>query len=111
MTSDVSPSPLTEQLLQLETELKSLGCWQSEPLPPEAYESTEPFCIDRMSFVQWLQFVFLPRMRALLDGGHPLPTQMQITPLAEVYFSQAGLDAQAVLDVLARIEKQVIGNT
>ncbi len=89
--------------------MKATVIWQSEPLPASAYESTEPFCIDRMNFAQWLQFIFLPRMHALLDAGQPLPTRISIVPLAEVYFAQAEFKAQDVLKLLQKIEQAVLG--
>ncbi len=99
---------LRDLLFQLETELKAASLWQSEPLPPSAYESTEPFCIDRMSFAQWLQFIFLPRMHALIDSGQPLPAQISIVPLAEVYFAQVGVKAEELLKLLQKIEQAVL---
>ncbi len=102
------PRNLRELLFELEAEMKATALWQAEPLPPSAYESTEPFCIDRMNFAQWLQFIFLPRMHALLDAEQPLPAQISIVPLAEVYFAQAGVKAEKLVKLLQRIEQAVL---
>lgn len=47
----------------IEAELRRIGYWQSEPLRAEQMEFTQAFAMDTMTFVQWLQFVFLPRVR------------------------------------------------
>lgn len=37
--------------------------WQDQPLRPEQLNFTQAFAMDTMTFTQWLQFVFLPRVR------------------------------------------------
>jgi len=43
--------------------MRRIGYWQSEPLRPEQMDFTQAFAMDTMTFAQWLQFVFLPRVR------------------------------------------------
>lgn len=74
------------QLLLIEAEMRRLDLWSAQPPSAEALASTEPFCVDTLTLPQWLQFVFLPRMRALIEGGRPLPRQCGIAPFAEEYF-------------------------
>lgn len=47
----------------IEAEMRHRGYWQNEPLRPEQMEFTQAFAMDTMTFAQWLQFVFLPRVR------------------------------------------------
>lgn len=47
----------------IEAEMRRAGYWQSDPLRPEQMEFTQAFAMDTMIFAQWLQFVFLPRVR------------------------------------------------
>lgn len=74
-----------ERLLAIETQLKQAGLWQAVAPNSEAFASTEPFCVDTMTPLQWLQWIFLPRMQALLDAGAPLPTTLAIAPYYEVW--------------------------
>lgn len=55
-------------LQAIEQSMRDLALWQAAPPEHEAFSSTEPFCIDSMSAEAWLQWVFLPRMYALLDA-------------------------------------------
>jgi len=73
-----------ERLQAIEQQLKVSGLWQSVAPDSEAFASTEPFCVDSMTSLQWLQWVFLPRMQALLDAGAPLPVTLAIAPYYEV---------------------------
>jgi|SRR5215471_6223956 len=48
---------------RIEAEMRRIGFWQNEPLRPEQMEFTQAFAMDTMTYAQWLQFVFLPRVR------------------------------------------------
>jgi uncharacterized protein YqcC (DUF446 family) len=48
---------------QIEAEMRSIGMWQSGPLQPEQLDFKQAFAMDTMTFSQWLQFIFLPRVR------------------------------------------------
>jgi uncharacterized protein YqcC (DUF446 family) len=92
-------------LIDIEGELRSLNLWQSEPPSPQALASTEPFCIDTLSSVQWLQFIFLPRLRALLQAQRLPPGRCEIQPLAEQYFADSRLAVQPLIALLGRLDR------
>ena len=48
-----------------------------------ALASQEPFCMDTLKFEQWLQWIFLPRMKDTLEQSRPLPTESGIFNYAE----------------------------
>lgn len=96
---------VTDALLRIEIELRQLGVWQLEPLPPEAFQSTQPFCLDTMEFTQWLQFVFLDRMKVLIEGGHPLPAVSGIAPMAEEHFRGREKAGQSLVKVLKDMDR------
>lgn len=77
-------------LQAIEQSMRDLALWQLTPPEAEAFVSTEPFCIDSMQAEEWLQWILLPRMHALLDANAPLPTRFAITP----YFEEALKDKQ-----------------
>ncbi|AKG67980.1 hypothetical protein BFS14_04060 [Serratia fonticola] len=77
-------------LQAIEQSMRDLALWQLTPPEAEAFASTEPFCIDSMQAEEWLQWILLPRMHALLDANAPLPTRFAITP----YFEEALKDKQ-----------------
>jgi len=69
-------------LERIEAELNCLGLWQTHYPSAQALESVEPFAMDTLDFHQWLQFIMLPRMWAMLDGEHPLPQNIAVSPMA-----------------------------
>ncbi|HEY6348101.1 MAG TPA: YqcC family protein [Candidatus Angelobacter sp.] len=61
------PTPLQQNVAryadEIEGELRSMGLWQDQPLRAEQLKFKQAFAMDTMTFIQWLQFVFLPRVR------------------------------------------------
>ena len=96
---------LAEQLLLIEKELRQLGLWAECSPGAEALASTEPFCVDSMDFEAWLQWVLLPRMKALLEAGAPLPKGSGICAMGEVVFAARGITARNLLLELDRFDR------
>lgn len=94
-------------LTRLEAELRRLDLWAERPPPAKALQSTVPFCCDRMGLECWLQWVFLPRMRALLASGGSLPTHCGIAPMAELYFEQRDLSVPGLIALLREIDRVI----
>ncbi|MBK8270360.1 MAG: YqcC family protein [Planctomycetes bacterium] len=54
--------------------MKRTHMWQDRPLPPEAYQFRRAFAIDTMAYSQWLQFIFIPRVREIIAGKGQFPS-------------------------------------
>ncbi|HKE32076.1 MAG TPA: YqcC family protein [Candidatus Angelobacter sp.] len=54
---------------QIESEMRSIGFWQTAPLRPEQLRFKQAFAMDTMTFAQWLQFIFLPRVREAIASN------------------------------------------
>ena len=93
----------------LEKELRRLGLWQASPPSPEALASQMPFCFDTLAFTEWLQWVFIPRTRAVIDHGGPLPEHSGIAPLAEEVFKEMSEDTEALYTLLCRFDRLIEG--
>ena len=92
-------------LIDIEAELRRLDLWEQEPPSAAALASTEPFCVDTLSFTQWLQFVFIPRMYALLEMERLPPGRCEIRPLAEQYFSEGRLPTAGLIAAIGRLDE------
>jgi len=71
-------SVVEEKLAAIEAEMRRIGMWQSEPLPEAAYTFQEAFAMDTMAFTQWLQFVFIPRVKSILEAQGEFPSSSSI---------------------------------
>ncbi|MBC7182202.1 MAG: YqcC family protein [Marinobacter sp.] len=100
---------VADSLLNIEMELRQLGLWESEPPPEEAFQSTEPFCIDTLEFHQWLQFVFVARMKVIVEEDRPLPSVSGIAPMAEEHFRGRPESGSALIRQLEEIDRLLSG--
>lgn len=74
----------SQQLLErLETVMREERLWEEQAPEPQALASTQPFAIDTLTCCQWLQWVFIPRMKQLVELNAPLPAQFEISPYVE----------------------------
>ena len=64
-------------LQQLQLAMQKLDLWQVTPPAQEAFLSQEPFAIDTMSPEEWLQWIFIPRMFALLEAAQRYPQKLR----------------------------------
>ncbi len=97
---------IRQHLFDIEQTMQALAIWQSQPPAQTAFDSIEPFCIDTMQAEQWLQWILLPRMHALLYKHAPLPARFSITP----YFEEALPDAAPLLIQLRRLDDLLNSN-
>ncbi|MAD77297.1 MAG: hypothetical protein CML20_21395 [Rheinheimera sp.] len=89
---------------QLETELKQQQLWSDLPPDALAMASTLPFCCDTLRLEQWLQFVFLPRVRLLLKTSRPMPAKVSVLPYAQEAFKAQYPGLCPLLNLIARID-------
>lgn len=77
------------KLLQaLEAELRKQRLWSNTAPDGQAMRSVVPFMYDTLKLHEWLQWVFIPRTRAVIDAHKNMPGNCSIHPLAEHEFAR-----------------------
>ena len=77
-----APQAVTAAIDRVEAELKRMGWWRNEPLPPEMYQFTQAFAMDTMPFSYWLQFILIPRVRGIIEAGGEFPSTSMVAAQA-----------------------------
>ena len=98
-------SQIAELLIDIEAQLRQLGQWDKAPPDASALASNQPFCVDTLRLPQWLQFVFLPTLYAMLEEAQELPQGCGIAPMAEEYYRGTGLSSSELVAVLMRVDE------
>jgi len=86
----------------IEAEMRRIGFWQSEPLRPEQLEFTQAFAMDTMTYAQWLQFIFLPRVREAV-ASNQFPSSSSVGTQAVREFDGAP-DAGRLVTLLSEFD-------
>jgi uncharacterized protein YqcC (DUF446 family) len=99
---------LATKLDQIEAEMRSIGMWSDVAPSAEKFQSRVAFYGDTMSFDQWLQFVFVPRVRDVLSGASPAPKSSSVGAQAVREFD--GLDkANRLTGLLGEFDRLIEG--
>jgi uncharacterized protein YqcC (DUF446 family) len=101
---------LADLLMDLQMAMQDCGVWECDIPSKEAVASTEPFCVDSMSFEQWLRFVMIERFKMMLASGETLPSRCHISPMAEEAFKgKPQSKVRSLVTCLNRIDQHLSG--
>lgn len=98
---------IADVLLQVEVNLRASGRWQQKQPAADALASALPFCVDTLSMEQWLQWIFLPRMKQILENQKPLPARSAIFEYAQDCFDESDSSAAQLLALIKRFDKLI----
>ncbi|WP_299074147.1 YqcC family protein [uncultured Paraglaciecola sp.] len=90
-------------LKKLQQSLQEAKLWSNVVPPSKALQSLLPFAVDTLSFEQWLQFIFIPKMRELINTEPHLPKNLKLLPMAEQSF-QSKEEQLGVMEVIRQID-------
>lgn len=72
------PNRIADVLLEVEASLRTHGKWDEQKPETNDLSSTIPFCMDTLKLEQWLQWIFLPKMKDTLEQTKSLPVHSAI---------------------------------
>ena len=98
------PERIADVILEIEATLRTNGKWDTCQPPDSSLASTQPFCIDTLRFEQWLQWIFLPRIKQILEQQESLPTRSSIHEYAEDYFHKNDPHTVSILALIKRFD-------
>jgi uncharacterized protein YqcC (DUF446 family) len=98
---------LADHLLLIERELRLQGWWGEEPPSAQALASQEPFCVDTLEFEQWLQWIFLPRMKHIIEHDLPLPNASGILAMSEMVYASRAQQSRGLNVLLAEFDELI----
>ncbi|MBK4991431.1 YqcC family protein [Pseudomonas sp. S36] len=107
MTVEQRVLDIADHLMLIEREMQVQGWWDDEAPRDEALESTVPFAVDTLSFEQWMQWIFLPRMKIIIELGHPLPSASGILVMAETVFADRPEQSRELRRLLAVFDQLI----
>jgi uncharacterized protein YqcC (DUF446 family) len=98
---------LADIILSLELSMREQSLWDETPPSAKAMASSQPFSVDTLTFPQWLQFVFICRVKGIIEQQDSLPTSSEIVPMAEEYLTRADVDGKHILRSLRAFDQLI----
>lgn len=94
----------------IEAEMQRIELWDAERPTLSRLGSPQPFCFDTLRFHQWLQWLFLPRMRRILAAhGAGMPSESGIHVYAEECLRDDPRDTDELLALIRRFDELISG--
>ncbi len=93
---------IIQRLQQVEAVMREHDHWQLNAPDAAAFNSDQPFCLDTMAPLEWLQWVLIPRLSALIAADAPLPASFAVAPYYEVALPPA---TSGYADLLATLRQ------
>ncbi len=87
--------------------MRRIGLWEENPPGAESLRSLAPFCHDTLKLEQWLQWVFLPGMKRVVEGGESCPSSSDISSLAEYRLAQLKLPSERLLTLIGQFDRHI----
>ena len=97
---------MADLLLELERELRARELWADEPPVAEHLASTTPFAADRLAIEEWLQWIFVPTIKQMIEAGAELPEVCNIHPYAEECLKEMS-EPDRLLAILSKIDRHI----
>ena len=98
---------IKQLLLLLERSLRDAELWSTEEIAEDRLASKVPFCADTLSYPEWLQFVFIRKMQALIEGEDDLPSASGLLPMAQVYFGRDIFRYRELAGILLKLDRTI----
>ena len=98
---------IKQLLLLLERSLRDAELWSTEEIAEDRLASKVPFCADTLSYPEWLQFVFIRKMQALIEGEDDLPSASGLFPMAQVYFGRDIFRYRELAGILLKLDRTI----
>jgi len=95
---------LSGLLVDIESDLRNIDQWSDQRPTDEAFNSDQPFFVDTMDFPQWLQFVFIARIKIVIKAKSALPDNCGVAPMAEEYFRALPINSNALARNLKKLD-------
>lgn len=96
---------LHQLLLDIEAEMRAWSLWSANAPSPQAMTSRQPFCVDTMSFWEWVQWIMLPRFEAMIESHQSLPSGSNMLPMAEQALLNSSVKSSKLLDYFSALDQ------
>lgn len=98
-------SSVADAMLDLEKALREAELWADHSPQPEQMLSDQPFSYDVMTLQEWLQWIFIPRMKAIIESAASLPHVSNIYPYAEETIAKLPNNTDAIMHALKHLDE------
>jgi uncharacterized protein YqcC (DUF446 family) len=96
-------------LAAITAQMQEKVLWQDIPPSKDKLASKLPFCVDTLTFSQWLQWVMFPKLFVIIETKAALPNKSNMAVMAEQAFKAESADTKQLLVLIKQLDKHISG--
>lgn len=102
-----SHEQLAITLKKITREMQATHLWQSSPPSSDKLQSKLPFCLDTLTFSEWLQWIMFPKLVVIIETQATLPNKSNMSTMAEEAFKTLDVNTDNLLKLLNELDDTI----
>lgn len=98
---------IAQSLQAITLQMQQQGLLKAEPPSAEKLASKLPFCLDTLTFTQWLQWVMFPKLFFIIQTKAALPSNSNMAVMAEQAFKTEAADTNLLLELIKELDQHL----
>ena len=99
---------IAQTLSSITKEMQHLGLWHDTAPSKQKLASKLPFCVDTLTFCEWLQWVMFPKLFVIIETKAQLPSKSNMSVMAQQALKAEDADTQQLLKLITQLDKDII---
>lgn len=99
---------IAQVLSQITKEMQQLGLWHDVSPSQEKLASKLPFCVDTLTFCEWLQWVMFPKLFIIIETKASLPVKSNMAVMAEQALKREDANTDHLLTLITQLDKEIV---
>ncbi|GGK80155.1 YqcC family protein [Amphritea balenae] len=96
---------LEQVLREIEAEMRVWSLWSANKPSLTALQSVQPFCIDTLSFWQWVQWIMLPKFQQMIEQQLPLPKSSNMAPMIKEALQNNAVKSSKLIEFFDQLDQ------
>ncbi len=84
--------------------MQTQGLWQTSPPAADKLTSKLPFCLDTLTFFEWLQWIMFPKLVDVIETKSKLPGKSNMAVMAEQAFKRESNSTDRLLTLIRQLD-------
>ncbi|MEH6446103.1 MAG: YqcC family protein [Oceanospirillaceae bacterium] len=99
---------IAQTLRKITAQMQHQDLWQEQSPTKDQLASKLPFCVDTLTFIQWLQWVMFPKLFVIIETQASLPNKSNMAVMAEQALKTETADTDTLLALIVQLDKDII---
>ncbi len=101
---------IAQTLSAITKEMQLIGLWHDVSPSTEKLASKLPFCVDTLTFCEWLQWVMFPKLFVIIETKAQLPLKSNMAVMAQEALKREQADTEQLLKLIYQLDKDIVSN-